>query len=407
MMMGATVTELVVDQVIAGRRVGVRVPLGPGTGAVTGSGAGTTVAAGSEAGGGTMSGDTCGTGGSTGSVAASSAGTGAAPGSGPAGHRPALFLNGACLTSGGWKRVAALLPDRILITVDRPGYRGTPLAEFPTLHAEVRALATILDTLTTDQSTGPLPGMTVVAHSMAAFQAEALARLRPELVGGVVLVDPSLAGPAARKPLAAKTAWQVARAAIGLRPAEGMARAAFRHGLRTQTQRGDLRDEEWEAAWSSAQALAAGAGEWLSYRGQLRELWDLRQRQRGAGQDPSASAGRRHAGATPPTATHYEAGQPGPGEPHSGRRATASAHKAPGSPAPASPVPVPPPAPASPVPAPVPAVMLEAPPYARERDLACLREAFTSLTLVRLPRSRHLMMLDEPGAIAEAVRHLD
>lgn len=400
-----------VDRVIAGRRVGVRRPLAPGAGTSAG----------------------------TGSVLAD--------------HRPALFLNGACLTSGGWKRVARLLPDRTLITVDRPGYRGTPLAEFPTLHAEVRALATILDTLAADGALGAVapeprapaehsvfparcarrglhtPGegtqgtrpphttsrtpVTVVAHSMAAFQAEALARLRPELVGGVVLVDPSLVGPAARKPLAAKTAWQVARAAIGLRPAEGMARAAFRHGLRTQTQRGDLRDEEWEAAWSSAQALAAGAGEWLSYRGQLRELWELRQRQRGAGQAPSTAADRQHGSATPSPTTHYEAGLPGPGEPHSGRHATASAHKAPGSPVPApapAPVPtspVPAPAPSSPVPAPVPAIMLEAPPYARERDLACLREAFASLTVVRLPRSRHLMMLDEPAAIARAVRHLD
>lgn len=312
-----------------------------------------------------------------------------------------LFLNGACLTSGGWKRVAALLPDWRLITVDRPGYRGTRLGELPTLHAEVRALATILETL----STRPASPVTVVAHSMASFQAEALSRLRPELVSGVVLVDPSLVGPAARKPLAAKSAWQVARAAVGLRPAEGMARAVFRHGLRAQTQRGEVRDEEWEAAWASAQALAAGAGEWLSYRGQARELWELRERQREeagreagreqAGRRAEGEAGRgRVSGAgrvTPSAAGGRDALEPGSGDAHDDRRAASPSEyrKA-----------------TDPVPAPVPAVMLEAPPYASEADLACLRQAFASVRLVRLPRSRHLMMLDEPGAIAEAVRRL-
>ncbi|WP_245627859.1 alpha/beta fold hydrolase [Actinomadura oligospora] len=84
-----------------------------------------------------------------------------------------------------WEPVIALLSDRYrVLAFDRPGLGLSPAARRPaSLRRDVAVLADLART-----SGGPV---TVVAHSMAGFHAEGLARLYPELVRALVLVDPS------------------------------------------------------------------------------------------------------------------------------------------------------------------------------------------------------------------------
>ena len=109
------------------------------------------------------------------------------PGSGEAaGEPPVVFINGCAMSAHHWLPVVHQLPERELICFDRPGMAGTPWpGDSPTLDAEVGTLADLVE-----REFGR-PAV-LVAHSMGAFHAEALARLRPELVRGLVMVDPSV-----------------------------------------------------------------------------------------------------------------------------------------------------------------------------------------------------------------------
>jgi pimeloyl-ACP methyl ester carboxylesterase len=108
------------------------------------------------------------------------------------GTDPSVVLLGGCgVPSYDWDQVADLLPDLALIRLDRPGLMGSPWpGELPRLAAEVDTLLALLE------SAGPA---VVVAHSMASFHAEALARQRPDLVVGLVIADGSVEFPR-RKP---------------------------------------------------------------------------------------------------------------------------------------------------------------------------------------------------------------
>jgi pimeloyl-ACP methyl ester carboxylesterase len=97
---------------------------------------------------------------------------------------PIVLLGGCGVPSFDWDEVADLLQDRALIRLDRPGLLGSPWpAELPRLAAEVATLSALLSSI------GPA---VVVAHSMAAFHAEAFTRQRPDLVVGLVLLDGSV-----------------------------------------------------------------------------------------------------------------------------------------------------------------------------------------------------------------------
>ena len=102
------------------------------------------------------------------------------PGAGP----PIVLLGGCGVPSFDWDQVADALSDLTLIRLDRPGLMGSPWpGELPRLAVEVAVLAALLE------SVGPA---LVVAHSMASFHAEAVARQRPDLVVGLVLADGSV-----------------------------------------------------------------------------------------------------------------------------------------------------------------------------------------------------------------------
>jgi pimeloyl-ACP methyl ester carboxylesterase len=91
-------------------------------------------------------------------------------------------LGGACFD---WDPVLKLLRDDYrVICFDRPGLGLSPSSGVtPSLRGAVGDLVALAE-----WAGKPV---TVVAHSMAAFHAEALARIHPELVRGLVLVDPS------------------------------------------------------------------------------------------------------------------------------------------------------------------------------------------------------------------------
>ncbi|MFD8416927.1 alpha/beta fold hydrolase [Streptomyces sp. HUAS TT3] len=110
-----------------------------------------------------------------------------AEGSGP----PVVLSAGLAMAWFDWDPVAALLvaAGRTVIRFDRPGHGlSGPAAAPPTAAGEARRIAGLLDAL---GGPGRVP-VTVVGHSLAAFHAEAFARLYPERTAALVLVDGSV-----------------------------------------------------------------------------------------------------------------------------------------------------------------------------------------------------------------------
>lgn len=190
------------------------------------------------------------------------------------GARPLVLLLGGCaMPAGSWSLVAAALPEADLLTLDRPGFAGTePAPRGPTLESEVAALVTLLQ--------GTARPAVVVAHSMAAFRAEELARRRPERVQGLVLVDPSVEPAPERRPrfpLERTPGWVTAAlAAPAIR--EALAGLIFR-GFRRQAHRPErVARAVFRAPFLDARAVRAAADEWLSYGRQARALARARAR---------------------------------------------------------------------------------------------------------------------------------
>lgn len=248
------------------------------------------------------------------------------PGAGPA----VVLLNGCGLASVAWDAVVEALPGRAIIAVDRPGRCGSVNEGVPDLLGEARILARIID--------GAEPAV-IVAHSMSSFQAEALARLHPGAVAGVVLADPAVEVDARAGRLrraAAEVMADAAGAALRLDPLRGAAAAAIRFGMRRETSHPEAVDDPlWRACHDTREALSASAAELASYSAQAADLAALRAEQDG--------------------------------------------------------------------PAPAPAILLEGRPFHPARQEQVLDSAFSHLEIRRLPQARHLVMLDAPEEIVRAV----
>ncbi|HEX6471545.1 MAG TPA: alpha/beta hydrolase [Streptosporangiaceae bacterium] len=111
-----------------------------------------------------------------------------AAGRGRPGDPPILLSSGLGGAWFDWRPAMDMLSDRYrVIAFDRPGLGASPPGwTAPTLAGEAVRLAGLAERAV------PRGGRAVVvAHSWAAFHAEALARTRPELVAGLVFVDPS------------------------------------------------------------------------------------------------------------------------------------------------------------------------------------------------------------------------
>lgn len=101
------------------------------------------------------------------------------------GPTPAVVLLGGCgVPYYQWDPVLALLGPRRAVRLDRPGLVGTP---WP---GTLPSLAEEVETLA--ELVAGLDRPILVAHSMAGLHAEALVRTRPGSVAGLVLVDGSV-----------------------------------------------------------------------------------------------------------------------------------------------------------------------------------------------------------------------
>ncbi|HEY0698425.1 MAG TPA: alpha/beta fold hydrolase [Micromonospora sp.] len=118
-----------------------------------------------------------------------------------AGEPPVLVCPGMADTVLTWPAVVDLLAGRHrVVRFDRPGLgHSAPLGRLPTLAGEADRIAAVI-------GRSRLRRPVLVAHSVAAWHAEAYARLHPDDVAGLVLVDPSVAQPA-------PGSWQVSGAA--------------------------------------------------------------------------------------------------------------------------------------------------------------------------------------------------
>lgn len=158
--------------------------------------------------------------------------------------RPPLLLTAGL--GGAWYDWSPLMPHlpaaHRIVRVDRPGLGGSPgHGRVPTLRRESELLAAVIEDCCEQ-------GAIVVAHSLAGLHAEALARSRPDLVRGLVLVDVSN-GPSGVRPTGTTTPRQVPIRGTPTEPGTAAARAAW--GL------AELADRTGVSARIGPQAFAA------------------------------------------------------------------------------------------------------------------------------------------------------
>lgn len=192
---------------------------------------------------------------------------------------PVVLLAGCGLPRVIWRPVAEALTGPVIL-LDRPGL-GTPwLGQVPTLAEEVATLADLLrcDVGEAD-GTAPLRPATVVAHSMAALHAEALLLQHPELVGALVLVDPSIElRPLRRWPHAVEMMPRLVppiSAVPGVGSVVSAATVAFTR-LQTVSRLDDDLAAELREVYRDEDAQAMAVAESIGYRGQAADLSELR-----------------------------------------------------------------------------------------------------------------------------------
>ncbi|MEU6997539.1 alpha/beta fold hydrolase [Nonomuraea sp. NPDC046570] len=187
-----------------------------------------------------------------------------AEGAGPA----VLVSSGPAGAWFHWDAVAAgLRPRHRVIRFDRPGLGRSPASRTPpSLYGEAARLAAL--------APAHPARVTVVAHSVAAWHAEAFARLHPMRVAGLVLVDPS------RRRRGARRTSGTGRAALPWLPALGqtwgahaLARLAGPAVHRLATGAPDP-----YGVCGDGRVAAAVAAEWLARRDMAADLWEVRDR---------------------------------------------------------------------------------------------------------------------------------
>jgi pimeloyl-ACP methyl ester carboxylesterase len=194
------------------------------------------------------------------------------------GRPPVLLLGGCGVPSTAWEPLLPALDGHQVVQLDRPGLLGTPWpGVLPTLEAEVATLTALVERVG-----GPA---VLVAHSMAGLHAEALVRLRPDLVRGLVLVDSSVEWRSARTRTGNKTVercWlgvaRLARTALRLSPVRLLGSAVDRLLVTAQSNR-RLLDRRPSAAYSiyrNGEAVASVIAEQAAYERQVSDLAKLR-----------------------------------------------------------------------------------------------------------------------------------
>lgn len=181
-----------------------------------------------------------------------------------------VLLAGAALSMEFWGDLLPRLDGFDVVSYDRPGMGGTDWpGRAPTLDDEVETGLGLLEAL-------GVP-VVLVAHSMAAFHAEAMTRRRPELVRGLVLVDPSVEWPTHEpRPIGGGVLHRLAaRAAQAL---TGLGGAVVRIGtdLESTWSTGRVLDfiggSRLTKVYADPRSLAMATAETLAYE---RQAWDL------------------------------------------------------------------------------------------------------------------------------------
>ena len=198
---------------------------------------------------------------------------------GPLDGPPLLLTSGLGGAWFDWTPTVRLLSAGHRVTVfDRPGLGLSPAGVAP---PSLRRDTAVLEALAA-RARRPV---VVLAHSMAAFHAEALARLRPRLVRGLVLVDPSCErDPDVRVRLAAPLT-PLATAAGAVLGATRLARAAGPFGRRQVLRRTSRRDEAVpgdvvRSVYGRGTVIGTVIAEELAYREMAADLARLRERRR-------------------------------------------------------------------------------------------------------------------------------
>lgn len=181
---------------------------------------------------------------------------------------PIVLMAGCGLAMEFWRQVSLGLPERHVVAYDRPGMGGTTWpGHLPRLATEVATLRDLVATL------GDEP-VVLVAHSMAAFHAEAFAREHPEMVRGLVIVDGSVEEMSKRpRPASPVPARTVARLVNRFRLG-GVASSVWRWGTWVQSHHDyrQLGQGRIPAIYRDADSLAMATAEAFAYPEQA---WDL------------------------------------------------------------------------------------------------------------------------------------
>ncbi|MBW8485781.1 alpha/beta fold hydrolase [Actinomadura parmotrematis] len=189
-----------------------------------------------------------------------------------------LITNGLGGAGFDWRAVVERLSGAYrIVLLDRPGLGLSPAAQAPpSLRRDVAVLADVAA-----WTGGPV---TVLAHSMGGFHAEALARQWPALVSALVLVDPSYEAdarpPAVRFATLAAPVAQAAGSALG---ATGLLRLAGPAGRRfamrfTSSVPDATPDAEVRAVYGRGTVLGTMLTENIAYREMAADLAGLRER---------------------------------------------------------------------------------------------------------------------------------
>ncbi|MFA1543364.1 alpha/beta fold hydrolase [Actinomadura monticuli] len=197
--------------------------------------------------------------------------------SGPADGVPLLLTSGLGGAWFDWAPTVGLLRREHRVTVfERPGLGLSPAGIAP---PSLRRDTAILEALA-ERARGPV---VVLAHSMAAFHAEALARLRPRLVRGLVLVDPSCERDPRVRVRTAAVLTPLATAAgvvLGATRLAKIAGPAGRRLVRTRTSRRDeaVPDGVVRSVYGRGTVIGTVIAEELAYREMAADLARLRER---------------------------------------------------------------------------------------------------------------------------------
>ena len=189
-----------------------------------------------------------------------------------------LLMAGAAASSDFWKPVVDRLQDLDVITYDRPGLGGTVWpGSYPDLDEEIASLRDLVELIQARWDTREPRKVILVAHSMAAFHAEAFTRIHPDTVAGIVFVDPSVEWPIhppRRRSLALPNAvYRVVDSAAGT-----LGRSVFAIGVMAQTMRSgsavwrQFQEHRLHRVYGSPDAMAMAVAEWIGYD---QQAWDL------------------------------------------------------------------------------------------------------------------------------------